>query len=114
MERIERELFPLGCPCFADGFVGCEAFEGFEAAAEIVGVDEVGQVASELLVCFVVEAFDGGFLECPVHAFDLSVGPRVAWFGQPVIDATLGTCVFESMREEWLAQIHGAADFCGC
>ena len=59
-----------------------------------------------MLVCFVVEAFDGGFLECPVHAFDLSVGPRVAWFGQPVIDATLGTCVFESMREEWLAQIH--------
>ena len=46
MERIEVESFGLFCPAFADVFVGCEAFEGLQPAAEIVGIDEVGEVAS--------------------------------------------------------------------
>ena len=52
---------------------GCEAFEGLKPSAEIVGCDEVGEVASELIVAVVVEASDGGFLDGAVHPLDLSV-----------------------------------------
>ena len=31
-------------------------------------------------------SFDGGVLDCPVHAFDLAVRPRMVGFGQPVLD----------------------------
>lgn len=31
-------------PRFADSFVGCEAFEGLEPAAEIIGGDEVAKM----------------------------------------------------------------------
>jgi len=55
----------------------CEPFESLESSGEVVGIDEVGEMLSEVSVGFVVEAFDGGFLECSIHAFDLSVGPGV-------------------------------------
>ena len=86
MERVERESFWLGCPGFADCFVGREAFEGLQLSAEVIGLDEVGEVPAELVMGFVVEAFDGCLLERPVHAFDLSVGPRVSRFGEPMVD----------------------------
>jgi hypothetical protein len=73
MERIEPEPLRLDCPLFADELDGREALEGFEAAAEIVGCDEVGEVAPELFVAVVVEASDGGFLDGAVHPFDLPV-----------------------------------------
>src|SRR6478735_8585208 len=34
-----------------------------------------------------MEAFDGRLLDGPVHALDLTVGPRVVRFGEPVLDA---------------------------
>lgn len=37
----------------------------------------------------VVEAFDGGFLNGPVHPFDLAVGPGVLHLGEAVLDAVL-------------------------
>jgi hypothetical protein len=58
MKRIERESFGLICPALADVFVRCEAFECLEPLGEVVGADEVGEVASELLLCLVVEALD--------------------------------------------------------
>ena len=67
---------------------------------------------SEMVVCFAMEAFDGGVLERPIHALDLSIGPRVARFSQPVFDAVLGACVFVDVYEERLALIHDTADFC--
>ena len=63
---------------------------------------------------FVVEALYGRVLDRSVHAFDLAVGPRVARLGKPVIDVVLGAGVFESMREELLALIHGTTDLGGC
>ncbi len=90
MERIEVETAWLICPCLADSFVGREAFEGLEAAAEIVGVDEVGQVAAEVVAGFVMEAFDGRLFEGSVHPFDLTVGPWVSRLGQAVIGVDLG------------------------
>ena len=76
-------------PRFADGFVGREAFQGLEPAAEVVGSDEVAKVRPELVVVFVVVAFDGRVLDGSVHPFDLAVGPRVARLGEPVIDVVL-------------------------
>ena len=98
----------------ADGLIGCEALEGLQAPAEIVGADEVGQVVSKLVVSFVAEALDGHVFQRAVHAFDLAVGPRVAWFGQAVVDVVLGACIFESMREKWLALLHETPDLGRC
>lgn len=55
---------PVGfvCPCFADGLIGCEAAQGLQAACEVVGCHEVGEVLAELVVAVVVEAPDGGVL----------------------------------------------------
>ena len=36
-------------PCFADGFVRCEAFEGLEPAFEVVGSDEVAEMLPKLV-----------------------------------------------------------------
>jgi hypothetical protein len=33
-----------------------------------------------------VEPPDGSVLDGAVHAFDLAIGPRMLWLGQPVID----------------------------
>ena len=49
MERIERESAWFDCPGFADGFVWCEALEGLQSSAEVVSVDEVGEMRSELV-----------------------------------------------------------------
>ena len=64
-------------PEFANGFVGCEAAKGLESPGEVVGCDEVRQVRFELFVGVIEEAFDGCFLDGPVHAFDLTVRPRM-------------------------------------
>jgi hypothetical protein len=50
----------------------CEAPEGFEASGEVVGVDEVAQVGSQLVMGLVEVAFDG-CVDRSVHAFDLPV-----------------------------------------
>ncbi len=37
----------------------------------------------------VVKAFDGGFLDRPVHTLNLPIGPGVLYLGQAVIDPVL-------------------------
>ena len=101
------------CPDFADGFVWREALEGLQSSAEVIGLDEVGEVTADLVVGVVVEALDGRLLEGPVQTFDLTVGPGMAWFGKAVIDLVLGTGVFEGVHPDMLALIHGPADV-GC
>jgi hypothetical protein len=71
----------------ADVFVVREAVEGLEALGQVVGGEEVGEVASELLVAVVVIAPDGRLLECAVHPLDLTIGPGVVGFGEPMLDA---------------------------
>ena len=63
MERIKGESAWFFCPGLADVFVWREAFQRLESAAEVVGGDEVGQVAWELVVCLVVIAIDGRLFE---------------------------------------------------
>ncbi len=111
MGWIEFEALGFFCPGFADELVGTKAFEGFESAGEVVGSDELVQVAAELVVGFVVEALDGGVLERAVHAFDLAICPRVFRLGQPVVDVILGAGVLEGMSPEQFAALHRQLDF---
>lgn len=43
-------------------------------------------MAAKLIVTVVVEAFDGGVLDCPVHPLDLAVGPGMVGLGEAVLD----------------------------
>ena len=49
--------------------------EGLSVAGEGVGQDELVEVLTNLLVCFVVLMVDGGVLNGADHAFQLPVGP---------------------------------------
>ena len=73
MDWIEFESSGFDCPSFADELVGCEAFEDLQSPSEIVGADEVGEMPAELIMAFVVVAFDGRVLDGSVHPFDLTV-----------------------------------------
>ena len=39
---------------------------------------------------------------------------RVTWFGEPMLDAVLGTGVFEGVRRKLLTTLQGTADLGGC
>ena len=43
----------------------------------------------QLLMIFIMIAFDGCFLEGAVHAFDLAIGPGVIWLGQAMFRTIL-------------------------
>jgi len=84
----------------ADELVGCEASEGLESFGEGVGHEEGLHVLFELLMCLVVEAFDGGFLQSPIHALDLPIGPGMLWFGVAMLDGVLLAGIGEGMNPE--------------
>ena len=86
LEWIEGESFGLFRPDLADVFVRREPFEGLEALGEVVGADEVGEMAAELIVGFMVEALDSRLLDGAVHVLDLTVGPGMLGPGEAVID----------------------------
>ena len=75
MERIEGESCWLFRPDLADVHV---TREGLEAFGEVVGGNEVGEMAAKLIVGLVVESFDRGL-------FDRSV--RSTW---PLVQGCLG------------------------
>ena len=49
--------------------------QGFEPPGEVAGIQEVVEMYSQLLMIFVMIAFDGCFLESTVHTLDLAIGP---------------------------------------
>lgn len=93
----------LVSPGFADGFVRCEAAQGFQTTGEVVGGDEVGEMLTQLIVAFVVIASDRRVLDRSIHAFDLAVRPRMARLGQSVCDVELGAGEREGVAEERLS-----------
>ena len=113
MDRVEDESGWLFCPGFADELVGCEAFEGLEASGVVVGLDEVVEVGSQLVVGFVVVALDGGVFEGSVHPLDLAVGPGVLRFGQAMIDAALGAGILKGVCPDRLSGVDGRLDIGG-
>jgi hypothetical protein len=60
-------------------------------------------VLAQLVVGFVVEAFDGGVLDGSVHSLDLTIRPRVPGLGGSVIDVAHSAGVIEGMSVEELA-----------
>jgi hypothetical protein len=42
---------------------------------------------AQLVMVFVVVALHGCFFERPVHSLDLTIGPGMVRFGQPMLDA---------------------------
>jgi len=97
-------------PDLADVFVGRKPFESLEALGEVVGADKTGEMDANLVVGLVMEAVDGSFLDSPIHALDLAVGPRMLRLGQAVIDVVLGAGVFEGVCPEALPLGHSLFD----
>ncbi len=113
MERIEGEAIRLFCPELADVSVWREAFEGPEASGEVVGRDEVGEMASKLIVVFIMEAFDRRILDRSVQALDLTVGPGMLGLGQAMVDVGRGAGVFDGVSSEGLLTCNQLLDL-GC
>ena len=93
--------------------------------AEIVCVDEVLKVPSELVVTVVVEALDGCVLDGPVHSLDPLAGkrllaiaeklpvvrPRMVDLGEPVLDAVVVADPIEDVMERiFVAGLVGELD----
>ncbi len=89
MDWIESESFGLVCPCFANGFVGCEALERLQPARKIISGHKVFEMNCELRMIVIVVTFDGRLLDGAVHSLDLPVGPRMFGFGQAMVDVIL-------------------------
>ena len=60
-------------------------------------------MAFELAVRVIVIALDSRFLDGAVHSLDLTVGPGMLGFGQPVLEAELGAGIFKAMSPNGLA-----------
>ena len=84
---------------FADEFIGRQAFERLQSPAEVIGADEGLKMTSELIVAVVVEAFHGRILDRAVHPLDLTIGPGMLDFGEPVINLMLVADTVKDMRE---------------
>ena len=110
MERLEPELFRLDGSTSVDEFVRVEPLQRLEPTPEVVGADEVGEMLIELLMCVVVIALDGCFLDRAVHSLDLTIGPRMLGFGQPVLDTELRAGVFEAVCPDRFAFGQGFND----
>ena len=72
--------------------------QGLQPAPIIIGVDEVVEVCGQLGMAVVMVALDGGFLDRPVHPFDLSVGPGMLDLGQAMLDPIFLASHIEHMR----------------
>jgi len=62
-------------------------------------------------VAFVIETLDGGFFDGPIHSLDLTIGPGVFRFGQPMIDIVLRAGQFEGVSTKELAFFEGFFNF---
>ena len=103
MEWIEDEPTWLGLPASANELIGREAFERLQSSPVIVGVDEVGEMASQFLVVLVMEPLDRRLFDGSVHPLDLAVRPGMHRLCRAVIDVGPGACVFEGVTTESLA-----------
>src|SRR5512147_2544543 len=105
LERIEGESFRFFCPGLADVLVGREPVERFEAPSEVVGGDEVDQVALQLLMVVVVIPLHGRFLEGAVHSLDLAICPRMVRLGEPMLNAVFVASTVEGVATPYRSRL---------
>ena len=110
MGRIDAGAVRLFCPDFADIRVWRWALQSLESAGEVVGVDEVAEVGSKLVVGLVVVEIDRRLLEGSVHSFDLSASPWMARLGEPMADVQASVGMFEDVRPDDLSRLDGGVD----
>ena len=91
MDRVEIESFWFFCPAFTDELVWRQSLECFQSSSVVIGFDEVIQVLFQLFMIVVVIPFDGCFLDRPVHALNLAIGPWVFDFCQSMINIVFCT-----------------------
>ena len=92
------ESFGLGCPAFANIFVWREAFESLEATSVVVGIYEVSEVCTKLMMTVIMIARNGCFFDCPVHSLDLPIGPGMFNLCCPVLTAIFVACAAKNMQ----------------
>lgn len=66
---------------------------------------------AQLIMSVVVEPLDGGLFQGPVHAFDLTVGPRMVWLCQSMIDVGFGTDQIDADTSERFTFLQHDLDF---
>jgi hypothetical protein len=98
--RFIVEYLRLFLPFLPDELCWCEALEGLEPSGVVVTVDEQIKVSAQLVVVLIEIAFDGGFLDRPVHALDLAIRARMVGFGQAVFDLVGVADHVEAMHAE--------------
>lgn len=74
-DRIDDESIWLANPDLADVFVGRKSGECLQSAGKVMGVQDVGKMAAQLLLAVVAIASGRRMREGAVHAHDLAV-PR--------------------------------------
>ena len=79
-------------PGFADGLVRCEALEGLESSAEVVGGDEVAEMLPELIVRIVVVALAALLMQPHPQAPILDVNAVGALTSRPSASIQPATC----------------------
>ena len=99
MGWVDEKAWWFVLPAFDEVFIGCESLQCFESLCEDVGLQEVVQMFSELLVIFIIGAVDGCLFSCSVHAFDLTICPRMIWFCQAVLGLIFEADASKDMRE---------------
>ena len=105
-----RQRNCLECLALANERVRREAPQRLQSAPKIVGCYEIIEMRSKVLLRFVEITTDRRLLDGSVHALDLTVGPWMPWFRQPVIDVAEHTGVFEGMGAEQLSSTHEFLD----
>ena len=75
MDRIKDELIWLRSPDLADVFLTRHPSEGLRPVRVVAGCHEVYKVRFQLVVVFVVNAFNGRLFDGVGHSFNLSIDP---------------------------------------
>jgi hypothetical protein len=104
----DGHAFRLALPAVDNVGIRREAVEGFPPFGTVVSLQDVVERCLELLVGCIGIAFDRRFLQRPVQAFDLAIGPRRARLGEARLAASLRTGIIAGLEEgEACRLLHG-------
>ena len=102
VEGIQSESLGLFCPELTNPLERREAPKALEPLRKVVRIEEGGHMRSKARMRGVEEPADGGLLDGAIHPFDLTVGPRMVEFREPMVDTVLGARVVKGVRPKAL------------